>query len=50
MNINEIMSKEFEAVRKGYDPDSVKRYLGDIASYIQTLETDKVNMMKKLEV
>lgn len=50
MNTNEMMSKEFEVVKRGYDPDSVKRYLAEVANYVNSLETDKVNMMKKLEV
>lgn len=50
MNTNEMMSKEFEVVRRGYDPDSVKRYLMEIANYVNSLENDKISMMKKLEV
>lgn len=50
MNSNEIMAKDFDVVRRGFDPDVVKGYLAEVSNYVKSLEADKVNMMKKLEV
>lgn len=50
MTINEIRSKQFDLVKRGYDPDEVRMYLDQICGQLQTLEADKLNLMKKLEV
>lgn len=50
MDINSIKTKEFSVEKRGYNPDEVSSYLNEICGYIKTLEAEKINMMKKLEV
>jgi DivIVA domain-containing protein len=36
----QIRRREFATIRRGYDPDQVRDYLGSVAAQIQTLEKD----------
>lgn len=50
MNIQEIKEKSFDTAMRGYRPEEVNSYLGEICSYIKELQNEKLELLKKMEV
>lgn len=50
MNINEIREKSFETSMRGYRQEEVHNYLEEICSYIKSLQGEKADLLKKMEI
>lgn len=50
MNINEIKSKQFETVKRGYNPEEVDVFLGEVVRFVDKLADEKTELLKKMEI
>lgn len=50
MNINDIKSKQFDIVKRGYNPEEVDVFLREIARFIDKMSDEKTELLKKMEI
>lgn len=50
MNINDIKSKQFDTVKRGYNPEDVDIFLREIVRFIDKLGEEKTELLKKMEI
>lgn len=50
MNINDIKTKQFETVKRGYSPEEVDVFLREIVAFIDKLANEKTELLKKMEI
>lgn len=50
MNINDIKTKQFETVKRGYSPEEVDVFLREIVAFIDKLADEKTELLKKMEI
>lgn len=50
MTINDIKEKQFDTSKRGYDPEEVDSFLREISTYIQSMQNEKSDLLKKMEI